>query len=110
MKGFDPVVANAGRLRILAALAGEPSQPFVRLRAQTGLTDGNLATHVRRLASAGMVDVEKNLAEGKLVTTLHLTRRGRQALGEHVETLVKAMRPTVAEAVEVGQPEDDWVD
>ena len=110
MKAFDPVVANAGRLRILAALAGEGSQPFVRLRAQTGLTDGNLTTHVRRLASAGMVDVEKNLARGKLVTTLHLTRRGREALGEHVEMLVNAMRPTPT--IEVQQIEDDgdWVD
>ena len=40
---FDPLVSNAGRLRILTALAEEPrGQAFVQLRSRTGLTDGNL--------------------------------------------------------------------
>ncbi len=112
---FDPMVANAGRLRILASLAGEPAQAFVRLRAQTGLTDGNLATHARRLQSAGFVAIQKTPAEGKIVTTLHLTARGREALASHVRCLVEVIdgkQQTDAGALveAAAQDDDDWVD
>ncbi|HEX8523263.1 MAG TPA: transcriptional regulator [Tepidisphaeraceae bacterium] len=118
---FDPLVANPGRLRILAALAEEPAQAFVQLRSRTGLTDGNLATHARRLESAGLVMIEKQLHEGKPVTTLHLTREGREALASHVRSLVEVLdfkRQVQAETpapahvpVEVAADHDeDWVD
>ena len=109
MQGFDPIVANPGRLRILTALAAEPSQPFVYLRGKTGLTDGNLATHVRRLAGAGLIAVQKELAGGKPLTTLHLTKRGREALSEHVDRVISAMRPS-SEVVAIADTDDDWVD
>lgn len=109
---FDPVVANPGRLRILAALAQDPAQAFVALRSRTGLTDGNLATHARRLESAGLVAIQKTVHEGKPVTTLELTPEGREALAAHVRSLVEVLdnrRPVqVEEPADVG--EDDWVD
>src|SRR5437763_14713464 len=93
---FDPLVTNAGRLRILTALAAaeEPRQPFVELRRRTGLTDGNLATHARRLQAAGFVAIEKSIASGKPLTTLHLTREGREALTRHARELLAALAPS----------------
>ena len=107
---FDAMVANPGRLRILAALMAEPVQGFVQLRNHTGLTDGNLATHARRLASAGLVGIEKTLHEGKPLTTLHLTRQGREALAGHVRSLMAALNPPVQPVPAIGDQEDDWVD
>jgi DNA-binding MarR family transcriptional regulator len=91
---FDPVVTNSGRLRILAALARggpEAAQQFVQLRAATRLTDGNLATHARRHASAGLVSIDKQTRAGRPVTSIHLTEQGREALRTHVEQLVEAL-------------------
>src|SRR5438552_10384515 len=90
---FDPLVTNAGRLRILTALAAaqEARQPFVELRRRTGLTDGNLATHARRLQSAGFIAIEKSIASGKLLTTIQLTRQGREALLDHARQLQDAL-------------------
>jgi DNA-binding MarR family transcriptional regulator len=90
---FDALVANPGRLRILTALAGDGSarQPFVELRRRTGLTDGNLATHARRLHSAGLIAIEKSIASGKPLTTMQLTSRGRDALSEHARSLLAAL-------------------
>lgn len=89
---FDALVSSPGRLRILTALAGEPRrQPFVEVRRRTGLTDGNLATHARRLASAGLVAIEKSIAAGKPLTTLHLTPDGRDALAAHASALLAAL-------------------
>ncbi len=89
---IDPLIANAGRLQILTALANEPRQEFVRLRSVTRLTDGNLATHAKRLHSAGLVQIDKSFRGGKPVTTIILTDRGRMALQSHVEQLVRAVR------------------
>ena len=120
---FDPLVTNAGRLRILTALAAEPAQAFVRLRTATGLTDGNLATHARRLASAGFVMIEKTIADGKPLTTLHLTPDGRAALASHARAVMSALEPAEQRAsMPVDQRAadsspmidttlaDDWVD
>jgi DNA-binding MarR family transcriptional regulator len=117
---FDALVANPGRLRILTALAGAPKQPFVDLRRSTGLTDGNLSTHARKLESAGFIAIEKTIASGKPLTTLHLTTRGREALVEHAHSLLRSLQQadasssTTATATldpqDDGADDSDWVD
>src|SRR3954465_7231331 len=74
---FSSVVSNAGRLRILAALAREQAQEFVRLRQTTRLTEGNLFAHAEGLAEAGLVLIEKRFKEGKPVTTFSITQAGK---------------------------------
>jgi DNA-binding MarR family transcriptional regulator len=88
---FDPLVTNAGRLRILTALAVEQRQEFVNLRRQTQLTDGNLAAHAKRLSSAGLIQIDKEFREGKPVTSYVLTAAGRQALESHARRLFAAI-------------------
>jgi DNA-binding MarR family transcriptional regulator len=115
--GFDALVTNPGRLRILTALASaaDDRQSFVEVRRRTGLTDGNLATHARRLHSAGLVAIEKTIDSGKPLTTLQLTRTGREALAEHSNQLLAALNPS-AEPVQTFATardfaaEEDWVD
>ncbi len=116
---FDTLVANAGRLRILTALAVENRQEFVRLRKVTRLTDGNLSAHARRLKTAGLIDIEKAFREGKPVTTFELTQEGRQRLTEHVNALLQAVQmhpdhaslaPETQQRPDVIHHRDDWVD
>jgi DNA-binding MarR family transcriptional regulator len=116
---FDAMVANAGRLHILAALAGTDRMEFVHLRQATKLTDGNLASHARRLAAAGFVAIEKQFRAGKSVTRFALTPTGRNALETHVRTLMQAVTPAAMSThaeVEIETPahdpalEEQWVD
>lgn len=88
---FDPLIANAGRLRILTALAVDERQEFVHLRRSTQLTDGNLASHARRLQAGGLIQIDKQLRGGKPVTHLMLTPDGRRALEAHTRRLVAAI-------------------
>src|SRR5947209_10948084 len=92
---FDTLIASSGRLRILTALAAEPRMEmnFVQLRRQTGLTDGNLATHTRRLEAAGLVRIDKSFHDRKPVTQVQLTTPGRNALEAHAMQLLKALKP-----------------
>ena len=89
--GFDSLVVNPGRLRILTSLAVEERQEFVRLRRATQLTDGNLASHARRLESGGLIIIQKQIRDGKPVTHLTLTSEGRRALEAHARRLVAAI-------------------
>jgi DNA-binding MarR family transcriptional regulator len=109
---FDALIANPGRLRILTALATEPRQPFVQLRGRTGLTDGNLATHARRLQTAGFIAIDKRIDGGKPVTTLDLTTAGRDALTEHARKLLAALdgSPVEEAAIEPSSIESDATD
>jgi DNA-binding MarR family transcriptional regulator len=109
---FDALVANPGRLRILTALAAARRQPFVELRRQTGLTDGNLCTHARRLQSAGFIAIEKSFAAGKPLTTLELTSRGRDALAAHAHALLRSLEvpPPEPELADGGGADDEYVD
>ncbi len=114
---FDALVANPGRLRILTALATEPRQEFVRLRERTRLTDGNLATHAKRLCGAGFIAIDKSIRAGKPVTRMELTVAGREALEAHARHLLAALEPVAtgpAEdepvATDSEDARDDWVD
>jgi DNA-binding MarR family transcriptional regulator len=91
MLTFDPLVANPGRLSILTALAVEERQEFVTLRKRTNLTDGNLASHAKRLQGAGMVTVDKSFRAGKPVTCYALTPEGRRALEAHARRVLAAI-------------------
>ena len=91
MLTFDPIVANPGRLAILTALAVEERQEFVTLRKHTNLTDGNLASHAKRLQGAGLVTVDKSFRAGKPVTCYVLTADGRRALEAHARRVLAAI-------------------
>ncbi len=108
---FDAIVANAGRLSILTALAVEERQEFVHLRHRTQLTDGNLACHAKRLQSAGLIGIDKSIRNGKPVTCLTLTIAGRQALEAHARRVLAAIShrrittpPVVIESAHLAQP------
>ncbi|MDB5321948.1 MAG: ArsR family transcriptional regulator [Phycisphaerales bacterium] len=109
---YDTLIANAGRLRILTALAVENRQEFVNLRKMTCLTDGNLSAHARRLQGGGLIDIEKSFREGKPVTTFHLNETGRRRLTEHAQALLAAVSGVaLREPVPVdASADDEWVD
>ncbi|MGC4030851.1 MAG: transcriptional regulator [Tepidisphaeraceae bacterium] len=110
---FDPIIANPGRLTILTALLGQPAQDFVTLRGNTRLTDGNLTTHARKLASAGMVTIEKTPRAGRPVTTITLTDDGRAAFERHVTQLTESIRhpqPVLDASPVASAQADDWID
>jgi DNA-binding MarR family transcriptional regulator len=108
---FDPLIANAARLRILGALARADAPDFVSLRQITQLTDGNLVTHARRLSAAGLVAVHKlTRGDGRIITTYHLTAAGREALEHHARQLQSLLVEPIASAVVLDHDDDDWID
>lgn len=60
----------------LAALPDGEVLSFTRLRTMTGLTPGNLITHLRKLEEAGYLDAEKTGQGPASRTTVALTLPG----------------------------------
>jgi DNA-binding MarR family transcriptional regulator len=108
---FDPIVTNPGRLTILTALLDDAQQDFVTLRKQTCMTDGNLTTHARKLATAGLVRIDKTTRQGRPVTYITLTEQGRHAFTRHVSDLMqRAQQPIAAPVMEQAAVEEVWID
>jgi DNA-binding MarR family transcriptional regulator len=76
----DKVVHEPARLMIMANLYVVESADFTFLLRQTGLTWGNLSSHLSKLEKAGYVSIEKSFLGRKPHTLLSLTEDGRQAL------------------------------
>ena len=113
----DALVINPGRLRILTALAETQREEFVRLRNRTRLTDGNLASHAKRLHSAGLIGIDKQFRDGKPVTSFTLTPIGLEALQSHARQLLAAVDVMPRAVALPPAPSrsfeglaDDWID
>ena len=76
---IDRVIHEPARTMIVAILAALESADFLYLERETGLTRGNLSSHLSKLEQAGYVEIEKTY-RGKIPLTLcHLTEVGREA-------------------------------
>ncbi len=84
-KGFRPladidrIIHEPARFMILALLYVVEKADFVFLLKQTGLTWGNLSSHMSKLEEAGYITVEKKFVGRKPQTMLKLTEQGREA-------------------------------
>ena len=82
IKGIDTinkVIHEPARLLIMAHLYVVDKADFVHLIAQTGMTWGNLSSHMTKLEAAGYIEVEKGFKGKKPSTMLRLTNEGREA-------------------------------
>jgi len=84
---IDAVIHQRTRLAIMATLAGVEDMEFNVLKAELGLTDGNLSTHAAALDRAAYARIIKDFKGRKPRTTLAITPKGRKALKRYVESL-----------------------
>ncbi|WP_260483380.1 winged helix-turn-helix domain-containing protein [Sphingomicrobium flavum] len=78
-RAIDDVIHGRVRLAVMAYLSGAESADFATLRAKTGVTDGNLSVHLRKLEDVGYVAIDKAFVDRKPVTSCTLTDAGREA-------------------------------
>ncbi len=84
---IDKLIHEPARLMILAHLYVVESADFLFLTRQTGLTVGNLSSHMTKLEEAGYIKVEKEFLDKKPHTMLRLTDEGRKAFKEYVQSM-----------------------
>ncbi len=91
MNELDRVIHEPGRLLIVALLAGVKEADFLYLQKQSGLTKGNLSSHIAKLEEAGYLEVEKKFKGKVPLTILRLTRTGRGAFTLYKQSMGKLL-------------------
>ena len=77
---LDRLVHEPTRLAILTALSACERADFLFLQRITGLTKGNLSSHLARLEAGGLIEIEKRFVDKRTQTLASLTARGREAV------------------------------
>lgn len=84
---LDRTLHEPVRLSVVACLSVVDEADFVFLQSQTGITGGNLSSHVKRLAGEGYVEVRKHFEGARPRTTLSLTDLGRERFDAYLATI-----------------------
>jgi DNA-binding transcriptional ArsR family regulator len=80
LANLDRRVHEPTRLAILAALSACERADFLFLQRITGLTKGNLSSHLSKLEEGGLVEIEKRFVGKKTQTLVRLSRAGQEAI------------------------------
>lgn len=76
----------------MSALAVNDSLDFTSLKEFLEVTDGNLATHIKKLEQEGFVEVEKSFIDNKPNTSYSMTTDGKKAFEEHLQVLEQIIK------------------
>ena len=87
MSSLDRLVHEPARLAILTALSVCRRADFMYLLRLTGLTRGNLSTHIQKLEAAGLVRVEKRFVGRRPNTLVSLSGKGKRTIDRHWQRL-----------------------
>jgi len=88
---IDQVIHAPARLMVLTYLYVVESADYVFLMRLTGLTWGNLSTHLTKLEEAGYISIHKEFKGKKPHTTIGLTKQGRTAFREYKKSLQQVL-------------------
>src|SRR5215213_4392325 len=84
---LDRLIHEPWRLAILTVLSSVSDADFLFLQRTTGLTKGNLSSHLAKLEDGGLVAIEKRFIRKKPNTNVALTDAGRERIDRHWEQL-----------------------
>ncbi len=87
-KAFDHRI----RLGIMSVLTVNDYADFKRLKELLGVTDGNLASHLKALEKAEFIRFEKQFVNRKPNTKYFATDLGKLEFKKHIEALEKIIK------------------
>ena len=86
---INKIIHEPARLQIMTQLYVVDEADFIYIMRQTGLTWGNLSSHMTKLEDAGYIEVRKEFQDKKPHTILNITKSGRSAFERYRRTLDK---------------------
>ena len=88
---IDKLIHEPARLMILATLHAVESADFLFVVRQTGLTRGNLSSHMSKLENAGFIEINKEFVDKIPRTLLRITDQGRAALLDYTSNMKQVL-------------------
>ncbi len=90
--GIDRLVHEPSRLHILTVLSVIEGADFLFLMRQTGLTKGNLSSHLSKLETASYVEIQKEFVEKIPHTVVKITPLGSAALQTYRQKMAEVLK------------------
>ena len=84
---LDKLLESRVRLALMAMLVAADWVDFTTFKDELALSDGNLASHLRKLEDAKYLEARKAFVSRKPLTSYRATELGRERFGKHVEAL-----------------------
>lgn len=92
LKGLDKAFESRVRLGIMSALMVNDYLDFNALKDLLGVTDGNLASHLKFLERNKYIDFKKEFQDRKPNTRYYVTKLGKKAFRKHLNTIEKLLK------------------
>lgn len=92
MGDVDRIIHEPARLAIMALLSGAEEADFIFLMRETGLTKGNLSSHLGKLEGAAYIEIQKKFRAKIPLTVLRITPKGRAALRTYRKQITGLLR------------------
>jgi len=92
IENLNKVFDSRVRLGIMSALMVYEEVNFNELKELIGVTDGNLASHMKTLEENAYIKVQKGFIGRKTNTTYSITKAGEKAFKQHLEALEKMIK------------------
>ncbi|MBO4332243.1 MAG: transcriptional regulator [Paludibacteraceae bacterium] len=94
LENINKAFESKARLGIMSVLMVNDEVDFSTLKSLLGLTDGNLASHVKNLEELGYILTKKQFIGRKPNTSFSVTEKGRAAFNEHLNALEAFLKNT----------------
>lgn len=88
---IDRVIHSPARLRVMTCLYAVESADYIFLQNLTGLTWGNLSSHLSKLEEEGYIAVEKEIVGKKPHSIVLLTEAGRAAFRIYKQSIQQVL-------------------
>ena len=88
---IDALIHAPSRLRVMTYLYVVDSIDFVYLKRMTGMSWGNLSTHLTKLEEGGYISIRKSFQDKKPKTMIQMTDEGRQAFRRYKDDMQQVL-------------------
>jgi DNA-binding MarR family transcriptional regulator len=84
---LDKILEHRVRLQIMSVLITDTISDFNALKEVLGVTDGNLASHIKALEKEKYISVSKTFVDRKPHTKYKISEKGKNAFRKHLDAL-----------------------
>ena len=88
---IDRTIHSPARLMVMTYLYSVESADYIFLQNLTGLTWGNLSSHLSKLEGEGYVAIQKEIVGKKPHSMVHLTEIGREAFRTYKQSMQQVL-------------------
>jgi len=85
--GINRLIHEPARMAVISLLSVVEESDFTFLMNSTGLTQGNLSSHLAKLEEAGYVEIKKTFKGKRPHTIARLTDSGQEELNQYIKII-----------------------